>query len=118
MLAPISGGIRPCFYTSRIPGGRVLNHKESVQSFSTYTENFTGILEIWGTLEETPDVYLNDTRWFKISPSGTTDHVEFVGYTGTQAWTFSANFMWLKFRYFPSTAVLDPGKLSKLIVRT
>lgn len=118
ILAPTTGAPRPCFYTSRIPGGRVLNHKESVQSFSTYTQNFTGVLEIWGTLEETPDAYLNDTRWFKIYPSSMSQDIEFIGYTGTQAWTFQANFMWLKFRYFPSTEVLDPGIFSKLIVRT
>jgi len=43
--------------------------------------------------------------------------IEFIGYTGTQAWTFSANVMWLKFRYFPSTAVADPGRMVKVIVR-
>jgi hypothetical protein len=107
----------PCFYSVRIAGGRVLNHKESVHSFSTYTENFTGRLEIWGTLEETPDPYLDATRWFKIYPSTMSVDVEYFGYTGTQAWTFSANFMWLKFRYFPSTDVLDPGVMKKLIVR-
>jgi hypothetical protein len=109
---------RPCFYTGRIPGGRILNHKESVQSFSTYTENFTGVLEVWGTLEETPDAYLNDVRWFKIYPSSMSKDIEYVGYTGTQAWTFAANFMWLKFRLFPSLDVLDPGVMQKLIVRT
>lgn len=108
----------PCFYTPRIPGARVLNHKESVHSFSTYTENFTGILEIWGTLEESPDPYLNDARWFKIYPSSMSVDIEYTGYTGTMAWTFSANCMWLKFRYFPSTAVLNPGVMKKLIVRT
>lgn len=112
------GAPAPCFYSSRIPGGRVLNHKESVHSFSTYTENFTGILEIWGTLEESPDPYLSANRWFKIYPSTMSNDVEYFGYTGTQAWTFSANFMWLKFRYFPSTEVLDPGLMKKLIVRT
>lgn len=118
ILVPVGAPPRPCFYTGRIPGGRVLNHKESVHSFSTYTENFTGILEIWGTLEETPDAYLDDTKWFKIHPSTMSTDVEFVGYTGTQAWTFAANFMWLKFRYFPSQEVLDPGVMKKLIVRT
>lgn len=108
----------PCFYTSRIPGGRVLNHTESVQSFSTYTHNFTGVLEIWGTLEETPDAYLNDRRWFRIFPSSMSQDIQFIGYTGTQAWTFQANVMWLKFRYFPSQEVLDPGIMQKLIVRT
>jgi hypothetical protein len=115
---PVTGPISPSFYTGRIPGSRVLNHTNSVHSFSTYTENFTGILEIWGSLEEAPDPYLSSTRWFKIYPSSMSQDVEFAGYTGTQAWTFSANFMWLKFRYIPSTQVLDPGMFKKLIVRT
>lgn len=118
ILVPTFGPPRPCFYSARIPGGRVQNHKESVQTFSTYTENFTGILEIWGTLEESPDPYLSEMRWFRIYPSTMSQDVEYVSYTGTQAWTFDANFMWLKFRYFPSTQVLDPGVLKKLIVRT
>lgn len=118
IIVPTFGPPAPCFYTGRIPGGRVMNHINSVQSFSTYTNNFTGILEIWGSLEETPDPYLSESRWFRIFPSSMSTNVEYIGYTGTQAWTFSANFMWLKFRYFPSQAVLDPGTLEKLIVRT
>ncbi len=117
IIVPTFGPPTPGFYSSRIPGARVLNHKDSVHSFSTYTENFTGILEIWGSLEETPDAYLSASRWFKIYPSTMSQDIEFIQYTGTQAWTFSANFMWLKFRYFPSTAVLYPGILKKLIVR-
>lgn len=113
MIAP-----RPCFYSPRIPGGRVQNHKDSVHTFSTYTENFTGVLEVWGSLEESPDPYLNHNRWFKIFPSTMSTDIEFIAYTGTQAWTFSADFMWLKFRYFPSQEVLDPGVMKKLLVRT
>jgi len=118
ILVPVFGPPAPCFYTPRIAAARVQNHKESVHTFSTYTKNATGILEIFGTLEETPDPYLNSARWFKIYPSTMSQDIEFVGYTGTQAWTFSANFMWLKFRWFPSQQVLDPGVLEKLIVRT
>ena len=115
---PTFGPVTPSFYTGRIPGGRVLNHINSVHSFSTYTKHFTGILQIWGSLEETPDAYQSESRWFKIYPTSMSQDIEFIGYTGTQAWTFSANFMWLKFRMIPSTAVLDPGILQKLIVRT
>jgi hypothetical protein len=117
-IMPTFGPPQPCFYTGRIPGSRVLNHIDSVHSFSTYTSNFTGVLEIFGSLEETPDAYLDDRRWCKIYPSSMSQDIEFIGYTGTQAWTFSANFMWLKFRYFPSQAVLNPGVMEKLIVRT
>ena len=115
---PSMGPVTPSFYSPRIPGGRVLNHINSVHSFSTYTKNFTGVLETWGSLEETPDPYLSPLRWFKIFPTSMSQDIEFIGYSGTQAWTFSANFLWLKFRYIPSTAVLDPGILQKLIVRT
>lgn len=118
LAIPTEGPITPSFYTGRIPGARVLNHTNSVHSFSTYTENFTGILEIWGSLEETPNPYQNVSRWFKIYPTSMSQDIEFIGYTGTQAWTFSANFLWLKFRYIPSTQVLDPGIMKKLIVRT
>lgn len=118
IIIPTFGPPASCFYTGRIAAGRVQNHIDSVHSFSTYTQNATGVLELWGTLEETPDPYLNDKRWFKIYPSSMSQDIEFIGYTGTQAWTFAANFMWLKFRWFPSQAVLDPGILQKLIVRT
>ena len=116
-IVPLIGQITPSFYSPRIPGGRVLNHINAVHSFSTYTTNFTGVLEIWGSLEETPDPYLSTTRWFRIYPTSMSQDIEYIGYTGTQAWTFSANCMWLKFRYIPSIAVLDPGVMEKLIVR-
>ena len=115
---PTFGPITPSFYTSNIPGGRVLNKIDSVHSFSTYTQNFTGNLEIWGTLEEAPNPYISQSRWFKIFPTSAQQDIEFVGHTGTEAWSFRANFMYLKFRYIPSTAVLDAGVLAKLIVRT
>lgn len=118
LIAPFSGPAIPCFYSSRIPGARILNHIDSVHTLSTYTKSFTGTLEMWGTLEETPDPYLNDTRWFKIYPSTMMQDIEYTAYTGTQAWTFQANFMWLKLRYFPSQAVLNPGTMEKVIVRT
>ena len=118
IVMPLQGAPVPSFYTGRIPGGRVLNHINSVHSFSTYTENFTGVLEIWGSLEETPDPYLSPARWFKIYPTSMSIDIEYIGYTGTQAWTFSENLLSLKFRYLPSTAVLDPGVMKKLIVRT
>jgi len=75
-------------------------------------------LQIWGSLEETPDPYQSQTRWFKIYPTSMSQDIEFIKYSGTQAWTFSANFLWLKFRMIPSTQVIDPGIMQKLIVRT
>ncbi len=115
---PLTSGPKPYLYTPRIPGARVQNHKNAVHTFSTFTLNATGVLEIFGTLDETPDPYLNDSRWFKIYPSALSQDIEYTGYTGTVVWSFQANCMWLKFRYTPSQSVLDPGILQKLIVRT
>lgn len=111
------GPLVPSFYTKSIPGARVNNHIDSVHTFSTYTEKFTGTLEIWATLEETPSPYLDRDRWFKIFPSTMSQDIEFINYTGTQAWSFVSNFMWIRFRYVPSSEVADPGTLAKLIVR-
>lgn len=108
----------PSFYSSRIPGNKTLNRSSAVHTFSTYTLNFTGSLEIWGSLEEAPDPYVSPNRWFEIYPSTMSNSVQYTSYTGTQAWTFQANIFWLKFRLIPSTAVLDAGQMLKLIVRT
>lgn len=117
LIVPVNGPRINCFYTSRIPGARVMNHIFSVHSFSTYTRNFTGILEIFGSLEENPDAYLNSSRWFLINPASDNRFIEYTAYTGTQHWTFTADIMWLKFRLTPSTSVEDPGEMVKLIVR-
>lgn len=114
---PVYGPPSFGFYSKAIAGGRVLNHRSSIHTFSTYTENFTGVLELYGTLDETPTAYLDSTRWFKIYPSTMSQDIIFTEYTGTQAWAFQCNAMWLKFRYFPSTQVPDPGKMKKIIFR-
>lgn len=118
ITCPDYGIRKKCYYTKSIPGGRVSNHVDAVHTFSVNTTGFTGTLEVWGTLEESPGPYLNDRTWFKIYPSTMSQDIEFYDYTGTQAWSFSANFMWLKFRYIPSTELSDPGTVNKLIVRT
>lgn len=115
---PAYGARRTCYYSKSIPGGRVNNAIDAVHTFSVNTERFTGIIEVFGSLEESPGPYLNDRTWFKIYPTTMSKDIEFYDYTGTQAWTFSANFMWLKFRYIPSVEVTDPGKVNRLIVRT
>ena len=107
----------PSFYSSKIPGNRTLNKSSSVHTFSAYADHCYGTLEIWGSLEEEPDAYAAPTRWFKVYPSSMSNDITFVNYSGTQAWSFQANISWLKFRYIPSQAVLDPGKLLKLTVR-
>jgi len=116
-IVPVFGPATACFYSSRMPGARILNHIDSVHSFSVKTTRFTGWLQIFGSLEEAPDPYLNDTRWFPVYPSTMSQQIEFINYTGTTAYTFAQGALWYKFRYVPSTQVLNPGTLDKLIFR-
>ena len=106
----------PYYYSKAIPGGRVRNHINGTHTFSVYAENFTGVLEILGTLEETPPA-IESNAWFRINPSTMTDFVQFINFSGTEAFFFQGNFMWLRFRYTPDTNVTDPGSLKKIIVR-
>lgn len=115
---PISGPVRNCFYSGVLPGAKMMNHLDSVHTFSTFTDHFSGTLEIWGSLEETPDPYLSNTRWFKIKPDLLNSDISFENYTGTKYWSFRSNCLWVKFRYYPSISVADPGVLKKLIMRT
>lgn len=118
LFMPHTGRPIPRYYSRRIPGSKILNHVDALHSFSVYTENFTGVLEIFGSLEEAPSPGIGDERWFKIYPTSMSQDIEYFGYTGTTAWTFGANFLWIKFRYTPSMEIKDPGKIVKLIVRT
>jgi hypothetical protein len=117
IIVPVNGPPVPGFYTGRIPGARVQNHRSSVHTFSTYTTAFTGTLYIWGTLSESPDPYLSKNRWFKIYPSASAQDIQYTKYTGTQAWSFTADVMWLQFGYVPSLSTKTPGTLNKLIIR-
>lgn len=106
----------PCYYSKRIPGARVLNHKESIHSLATTACNFTGVLEIWGTLEEDPDPNVSD-RWFKINPEEGHDALCFNNHTGTDAWSFVGNFMWMKLKLIPAKSHFNAGEMVKVSIR-
>lgn len=109
------------YYTGSIPGNRVQNHTNGTHSFSVYTDEenkYTGTLTILGTLDLNPNEDPNSQSWFKIQVIPGAEDVEFIDYFGTDAFAFSANVMFLKFVYTPSTEVLEPGIIKKLLVRS
>lgn len=108
------------FHSEIIPGARVRNHINGVHSFSVYTDEenkFTGTLEVLGTLDLSPKSDPN-VGWFRISVVTGSDVLEFIDFFGTEAFTFTTNVMYLKFRYTPSHEISNPGKIKKIIVRT
>ena len=105
------------YYSSAITGNRLQNHINGTHTYSVFAENFTGTLEIFGTLEETPNPDLA-RGWARIYPSSGTDRITFINFTGTEAFEFQANIMWLKFRYTPDPDIQDNGTINKIIART
>lgn len=109
------------FYSSTIPANRVQNHINGTHSFSVYTDQdnkFTGTLEILGTLDQNPQSDPSTDHWFNIEVVTGSQDLEFINFFGTDAFTFNANVMFLKFRYTPSVEVENPGLLKKIIVRS
>jgi len=116
-----NGPVIDQLYSSAIPGARVQNHTNSTHSFSVMAledDKFTGTLEVLGTLDVSPEPYPNDHGWFRIQVAPGTDVLEFVDFYGTEAFTFAANIMFIKFRYTPSHLVTEPGKIEKILVRS
>jgi hypothetical protein len=105
------------FYSQAINGARVRNNINNVHTFSVQGDNFTGSLEVYGTLEAQPAASVDDPSWFRIFLSPTQNVILMSEFTGIDAFTFSSNVMWLKFVYTPSVEVEDPGVLKKLLVR-
>lgn len=104
-------------YSSAIPGNRVRNHSNGMHTYSLWAEALTGTLELYGTLEESPNAGL-ERGWFRIYPDSMSEEITFTNFTGTEAFSFQANYMWLKFKFTPSTDVEDPGHLKKILVRS
>lgn len=115
-LSAITGHYLSSLYSSAIPGGKVHNHTNAVHTYSVYADNFTGFLEIFGTLDETPNPS-TERGWFRLHPNTGTDKIEFISFTGTEAFSFQANLMWMKFKLTPDPSIQENGTVKKIIVR-
>lgn len=104
------------FISSSIPTPRTRGLISNLHSFSVNTDNYTGKLKVYGTLDLTPNPDL-DRGWFSIKVPDDADYISFIGFTGTRLFTFEGNYMWLKFVHFPHPTEND-GNLVKLIERS
>lgn len=108
-------------YSSSIPANRVQNHINATHSFSVYAteeHKYTGTLTILGTLDLNPQEDPDTAHWFKIMALPDAEEIKFENFYGTEAFTFSANVMYLKFMYTPSHEVNEPGMIHKILIRS
>lgn len=104
------------FISSSLPTPRTRGLISNLHSFSVNTDNYTGKLKVYGTLDLTPNPDL-DRGWFEIKVPDDADYIEFIGFTGTRLFTFEGNYMWLKFVHYPHPTEND-GNFVKLIERS
>jgi hypothetical protein len=103
------------YFSSAIPGARLKNHIHGVHTFAAYTTEFTGTLKVLATLELQPPDDLND--YFAVDITSGTNTVVFDNFTGVAAYSFAANFMWIRFVYTVDRSVEQNGTMDKVVVR-
>lgn len=108
----------PSYYTSAIPCNAIRNHRNSVHTFCLYGDNFSGTVEVLGSLSINPPDNLNE--YFPVQVEPGTNVLTFEHFTGIEPYTFRANLMWVKFRITDDTMIdpLDRGELTKIIWRS
>lgn len=111
-----SAGNFPSYYTSAIPCNKIRNHLNSIHSFALYGDNFSGKVEVFGSLDMEPSTDISD--YFPVFVEGSTPDLNFNKFTGIEAYTVKLNLMWVRFRITPDPELEDSGELSKIIWRS
>ena len=98
----------PEFISAAYPANRLKNSKNGSHTIAIYLDNFTGEFEVYGTLDLIPSQDIRD--FFKLSVTNGDSVNRYTNYTGIDAFHFSANVMWLKFRYKHDNTLSDDQK--------
>ena len=106
------------YYSGPFPANRVKNYRSSLHTLAVYSENFTGKLEVLGSLDQIPSMDDEYGSWFKVNLRSLHDYVKFDDFTGIAPYTFQANLLWLKFRWIPDNTVPDNGTITQIMLRS
>ena len=104
------------YYTSALPCNAIKNHLNSVHTFAIYLDNFTGKIELYGTLDFSPPTTLS--QYFPVVFNQDLHYVEYDNYTGIDAFSFEANLTWVKFKIIDLTDPADQGSFQKILWRS
>lgn len=104
------------FYSDAIMGTRLKNHSNGLITFSTKSTGFTGKLQVYATLDHTPNPDI-DRGWFVADLENDDNVITYIDYHGTRYFNLRGNYMWIKIVIIP----LDYDEMTKMdsvIVRT
>lgn len=105
------------FTSSAFMANRIKNHTRGTHTIAIFGNNFTGKVEVLGSLDHTPPS--SPDKYFPVSVIPFNNEILYTEFTGVDPFVFSANVMWLKFRYWPDNTALDAGgEITKIQLRS
>lgn len=110
----IDGVNRVSHFSSPLSANRIKNHNNPMHTIAMFFENYSGIIEIYGTIEEIPQQ--TSQSWFKINPTTLTDKIECNLLSDVITLTFSANINWIKIKKIDDLD--NTGVVKKIHVRS
>jgi hypothetical protein len=93
--------------SSNVPADSYYGHSDGLHTVSITLSGFTGSIALEGTLATTPGA--ND--WFRI-PLGGVNAISFTTTSGTTAYTFTGNYVYIKALVFSASA----GSVSSILL--
>lgn len=103
-------------FSKPFPANRVKNFRSGLHTLAVYAENFTGKLEVLGSLDQIPPS--NNDMWFTVNLKFLNNEVNYVDFTGVDPFSFRANLLWLKIKWYKDPTVLDNGSITKIMLRS
>ena len=84
------------YSSSAIPCNALRNHRNSLHTMSIQADNFSGTLEIYGTLELDPPP--DNNSWFPVTVQDLpVNEIQMDKFTGTHAFNVVGNLYWVKY---------------------
>lgn len=102
----VDGILTTLHYSTPIPANRLHNVRHGTITFTAKADNFRGKLMVFGSLNHTPPAPSNPEDYFPLNINETSNTIQFGDvnsegrygiFSGIDAWTMSANVMWVLF---------------------
>lgn len=101
------------YYSDIYSGDAQSFDKAGLHTFAIYATNFSGKVYAEGTLDLQGT---NNSRWFELSLSLANKYILLTNFSGVDAYNFTGNLMWVRFRYEPDQN--NTGTLDKIVYRS
>ena len=105
------------FTSDVMPGDVAMNIIDGLHTIALYLKDFTGVVQIQGTLQvQMPDAQA-DHQWFNIPDANETVSFEYVAANGIDAINFNGNYSWIRVVYYQMMKGDPTGTVRRVLLR-